>query len=229
MDFGNMHPYPGGHPPERNLAGELEAARAISGRRPVVATETGYHDALASPDGHRPVSEQAAAIYLPRLFLSYFRAGVRRTFAYELLDERADPARADLQANFGLLNEDLSPKPSFATLRNLIAVLRPAGDRSEDTPPTVTVSDPGVERLLLDRGDGHFALVLWQSAPVWDPVTRTDVLGPDRRVTVELSRPVGSATLVRPCRSPEPDRRLDRPRELEVGVPADPLIVLLDP
>jgi hypothetical protein len=82
-----------------------------------VASETGYHDAVASHDGHPPVSEQAGAVYLPRLFLSYFGAGVRRTFAYELLDERVDPARSDLQANFGLLRDDFSRKPSFMALR----------------------------------------------------------------------------------------------------------------
>jgi hypothetical protein len=163
LDLGNLHPYPGGEPPERNLAGEIADARANSGRAPVVASETGYHDALASRDGHPPGSEQAAAVYLPRLFLSYFSAGVRRTFAYGPLDERVDPARSDLQANFGLLREDLSPKPSFMALRNLIALLRPAGDRPESPPPPpdFTVSDAGGQYLLLlDLGDGSFALVL---------------------------------------------------------------------
>jgi len=227
MDLGNMHPYPGGQPPERNLNAELAAARANSGSLPVVASETGYHDALATPDSHPPVPEEVAAIYLPRLFLSAFRAGVRRTFAYELLDARSDPARADLQANFGLLHEDLSPKPSFTALRNLIAVVRPAGDRASGGPPDVTVRGSGVEQLLLDRGDGRFALVLWQPAPVWEPHTRRSIGAPDRRVTVELS-PAVAVAVARPGRSAEPERRLARAQEVAVAVPPDVVVLLLD-
>ena len=33
----------------------------------------------------------AGLFYLPRLFASYFRSGISRTFVYELLDEFADP------------------------------------------------------------------------------------------------------------------------------------------
>lgn len=229
MDLGNMHPYPGGETPERNLEGELAASRAISARRPVVATETGYHDALAAPAGHPPVPEDVAAAYLPRLLLSSFRAGIRRTFVYELLDERADPARGDPEANFGLLNEDLSPKPSFAALRNLIAVLRPLGAPSTGSPPALTVRGARVERLLLDRGDGRFALVLWQPGRTWDPVTRRRLPVPDRRAIVTFARPVARAALVRPGRSVEPERHFERSYEVPVAVSPDPVVVWLNP
>jgi hypothetical protein len=224
-----MHPYPGGQPPERNLQAELEAARTNSGGLPVVATETGYHDALAGPGGHPPVPEDVAATYLPRLFLSAFRAGVRRTFAYELLDERPDPGQTDAEASFGLLRDDLSPKPSYSTLRNLIAVLKPVGRPSDASPPAVTVRGPAVERLLLDRGDGRFALVLWQQASVWEPQTRTRLAAPEQRATVELDSPVGTVAIVRPGRSARAGRRVEDPSEVPVAVGPDVIVLLLDP
>ena len=227
MDLGNIHSYPGGRQPESNLSGELEEARANSGALPVAATETGYHDAVASQDGHRPASELAVATYLPRLFLSYFAAGVRRTFAYELLDERPDPARVDLQANFGLLREDLTPKPAFLALRNLLAVLRPAGARSGASPPRYTLSDPAVAELMLDLGGDRFALVLWAPVPVWDPYARTDEAPEVRSVTVQLAEPVASAAVVRPGRSAAPEQRLERPREIPIAVPPDPVVLVL--
>jgi hypothetical protein len=212
----------------RGVAAELDAARKNSGTLPVVASETGYHDALAAPGDHPPVPEDVAATYLPRLFLSAFRAGVRRTFAYELLDERPDPARTDAEAGFGLLREDLSPKPSYTALRNLIAALRPAGPPSEASPPAVSVRGPAVERLLLDRGEGRFALVLWQSAPVWDPQTNApDRTGQGRDRPALVTRGEG--------RDPQDGggrptaAALEEAREVRVAVPTDPIVVMLEP
>jgi hypothetical protein len=230
LDLGNFHPYPGGEPPESGIDAEMRAAQVNSGSRPLVATETGYHDAVGSADDHPPVSEQAAAAYVPRLFLSYFRAGVRRTFAYELVDERADPLRTDLQANFGLLREDLTPKPSFVALRNLVAAVKPAGKPSESRPPRLrmTGQTADVEELLLDQGAGRFALVLWAPDRVWDPSARTDLAPEVHRVSVELPRPSGVA-LIRPARSASPEWRVERPEAVDVAVPPDPVVLRIRP
>lgn len=228
LDFGNVHPYPAAQPPERNLSGEIRLASLISGERPVVATETGYHDALAAQEGQPPVSERAAAVYLPRLFLHYFRSGIRRTYAYELVDERPDPERRDLEASFGLLRQDFAPKPSFIALRNLIAAVAPTG-AAEGTPPPyrLTGETGGVQRLLLDRGGGRFALVLWREARVWDAERRADLDVGGRRVTLELPEAVKAAEVVRPLRSARPAQRVRVSRALRLTVPGDPLVVAL--
>ena len=77
-DVINLHPYPGGQPPEDGIADAVRFARRVEGRKPVMATESGYHDALNARSGQPPVSEHAAAVYIPRLFLEYFREGMRR-------------------------------------------------------------------------------------------------------------------------------------------------------
>ena len=90
-------------------------------KRGLVFTETGYHNALHDRADQPPASEEAAAVYFPRLLLAAFGLGARRTFIYELLDEKPDPGLADLQQHFGLLRNDFSPKPAFTAIKTLIA------------------------------------------------------------------------------------------------------------
>src|SRR3954454_144111 len=101
-DDTNVHRYAAGQPPERGLAADLRRARDAEGGKPLVVTESGYHDALRATTGQPPVSEDAAAVYAPRLLLEDFRLGVARTFLYELADERPEPGR-DPEQHFGLL------------------------------------------------------------------------------------------------------------------------------
>ena len=62
------------------------------GKGIVQFTETGYHNAMNDAAAQPPVSEAVAAVYLPRLLVTAFGAGVKRTFVYELADERPEPA-----------------------------------------------------------------------------------------------------------------------------------------
>jgi hypothetical protein len=138
------------------------------------------------------VTEAAAAAYVPRDYLESFAAGARRAYLYELADEKPDPAGTDSEQHFGLLREDLSPKPAFATLQQLLADIRSSpgdGDRR----PVAVQAAADVRSLLLDRPDGSRALVLWRrvvagAAPV--PLTRARISfqGTPQDLTV---RPLG--------------------------------------
>ena len=106
------------------LAAAAAPGRAAPGTRGLVFTETGYHNALRDRSDQPPVSEEAAAVYFPRLLLAAYALGARRTFVYELLDEKPEPALADLQQHFGLLRNDFSPKPAFTAIKTLIGAVR---------------------------------------------------------------------------------------------------------
>lgn len=95
----------------------------VSGAKPVWATEAGFHTALRARTGQPPLSERVGAVYLERTFLEHFAMGVGRTYAYELVDEKPDPAGREPEWHFGLLRNDFSPKPAFTALRNLLAVV----------------------------------------------------------------------------------------------------------
>ncbi len=209
LDRGNIHPYTGGlSPSPRHTRSEIARASAVSGRKPVWATEAGFHNALRATSGQPPVSEAAAAVYVVRMFLEHFRSGIARTYAYELLDEKPEPARRDPEQHFGLLRSDFSPKPAFTALRNLLAVVGGDERPSRLRPLRLRVSGRGgVRRLVLQRADGSHVVALWRLASVWDRGRRRPKSVAPRPVTVRLpgaarvtlADPVASAAL-RPVR-----------------------------
>ena len=115
------------------------------------------------------MSEVAAAAYLPRALLWAFAAGVKRTFVYELLDEKPDPGLVDPEQHFGLLRNDLSRKPAFDAVRNLIHSVASSPGAASGTPPapTVLAAEP-IDRVALTRADGSRVLALWRPVSLWD-------------------------------------------------------------
>lgn len=189
LDFGNVHPYPLDQPPERNVSSYLARAALNSGSKPVMATESGYHNTPGWTGEQPPVSEAAAATYMPRLFLDYFERGYARTFAYELLDQGADPSQRD--ANWGLLRADLSPKPAFTAIRNLISVLADPGPSfaPESLSYELGGDRAGLHQLLLQKRDGSFYLALWREQSVANGPVDVSPPAPST-VRVRLDRPV---------------------------------------
>jgi hypothetical protein len=209
VDVGNVHPYTGGRSPDpTHLRTELADASVVSGSKPVWATEAGFHNALHHrTDGQAPVSERAGAVYLLRTFLEHFRSGIRRTYAYELIDEKPDPRGRDPEQHFGLLRNDYTRKPAFTALRNMLDLVGRSDKRPRLRPLRLEVSgqDGGVRRLLLQKADGSYLVALWSTASVWDPDRRRPVAVPARTLTVkipsaarvELADPVASASMRR--------------------------------
>ncbi len=157
----NLHSYAGGRPPEAQLPKDVSDARKRGLDKPVYVTETGYHDAVEAKVGQPGVDEQAAADYIPRTYLETFAAGAKRTFIYELADEKPDPAKGDPEQHFGLLRQDLEPKPSFGTLSQLMAIVRDSPGEGDRRSVAVDGGDDA-QGLLLDRDDGSRVLLLWR-------------------------------------------------------------------
>jgi hypothetical protein len=207
LDYGNWHPYPSGECPtcgdvyRQNIDLYLPWYRAPSAAKPMVMTETGYHNAVRTPathDIHRPASESAAGKYLPRLLLEYFNRGFRRTYLYEFIDLWDDPAREQRDANFGLLRNDGSEKPAYRALKSLLGLLRDPGPGF--TPGTLNFTLGGdlraVHHTLLQKRDGRFYLALWLERSSYDTgarpnapddvAARRDLAVPAQPVTIAL-------------------------------------------
>ena len=220
VNWGNFHPYPGGgnaysfpfsydtidkyywhgNFPSVNIdewpyAFDIWAPPFST--KPMAATETGYQTSKNS------ISEKAHGKYMPRLFLEYFRKGIVRTFCYELVDEFNDPNNPE--ANFGLLHNDLTPKPAYIALKNLINLLNDPGPSF--TPSsldyTLAVNPPAsygrtqyIHHLLLQKRDGTFYLVLWHEIANADTTNSPprEIAPPDMPVTLTLKVPL-SATV----------------------------------
>ncbi len=224
VDWGNFHPYPhGGNPynvpfryntiekyywhgnfPSVNINNHPFAfdvfAPPFKGK-PMVATETGYF----TTRGAGGISEKVHGKYIPRLFLEYFRKGIPRTCSYEFVDEWNQPANSE--ANYGLLRNNLSPKPAYTALKNLISVLKdPTGARiiprslnynlSIKAPPNYNRTEY-VHDLLLQKRDGNFYLVIWHEISNGDRSTTPvrEINPPPMPTQINLSTPIRSATI----------------------------------
>jgi hypothetical protein len=226
----NGHPYPQGASPEPVIGDQLRGLRGREHQPGVVFTETGYHNALRSTTGQPPASEEAAAVYLPRLLVTAFGAGVRRTFVYELVDEKPDPGLLDPEQHFGLLRYDLSPKPAFTAIQTLIAALRASpGDGSPGRPSwNLRVPAQGqVKRLALMRRDASRVIALWRPVSVWDQEARRPV--EPAPLPVELSFGIGARDIVvwRPSISSQPVLRREHARRLSLELRGDLVLVSL--
>ncbi len=224
VDWGNFHSYPnGGNPfnnpfkyntiekyywhgnfPSVNINRHPYAfdvyAPPFKGK-PMVATETGYF----TTKGERGISEKVHGKYMPRLFLEYFRQGIPRTCSYEFVDEWNQPDNSE--ANYGLLRHNLSPKPAYTALKNLISLLNdPQGSKIIPRALNYNLSiapPPGYNRkeyvhdLLLQKRDGNFYLVIWHEISNGDVSTTPvrEINPPPMPTQINLSTPIRSATI----------------------------------
>jgi hypothetical protein len=189
LDRGNIHPYAGGASPNPLwIAAERDRIAHISGRKPVWATEAGFHNAVNASTGMPPTSEAAGAVYVLRTVLEHFKSGIARTYLYELVDLYPDPGAKNPNWSFGLLRNDYTPKPAYTALRNLLTLVGDDQQKSRLTPLQLKLSgaDAAVRHLVLQRADGTYVVALWRLSSVWDRDRRRPVHVPSRRVELRL-------------------------------------------
>lgn len=202
-DYGNLHNYFGGRHPETtgwggNGYGSIAwnkqyVAGAITGSKPIISTETGWYNALQGPNTPYGTPEDVVAKYMPRMFLSQFNSGIRRTYLYELIEQKTDPTYSQ---TFGLLRSDGSEKPAYKALKNLITVLKDPG--AQFTPGKLTYAVQGdttnLQRALFQKQNGDFYLALWLGEQSWDPTTKTRLSVASEPITLTFTDQVGAIT-----------------------------------
>lgn len=196
MDYGGMYPYAAGQYPSRHwgwgmsMEAALNEARRVSGERPLLATECGYHN-KEDNSNHPGVSERAAAIYHLHLFFIYFNRGVERCYKYEFLDLRPDDGMTDMECHFGLVRADGTVKPSFTAIRNLLRILSDDDAGHRCRPLEVGVEAPEgvtVRTTLLQKSDGRWYLALMREGVAYDLTRREDVTVEPVDVVVRTGR-----------------------------------------
>src|SRR4051794_1208828 len=224
VDCASIHPYSDGGEPDEQLGGDLLLAHITSAEKPVCATEAGWHDAMAATRPH-PTSDAAAAVYVPRLYLDFFRAGVPRTFLYELADQLPDGSGADPERHYGLLRADFSEKPAFASLRRLVDLV----ETPNQAPPTalrfVTDGPPDLQQTFLQQDATHQVLVLWRDVAVWDRDRHQDIAVAPEPVDVRLGQRVEHVDVTPVGPTPEAPQTLDAPTDVHVELGAQPVVL----
>lgn len=169
----------------------LDQANLNAPGLPVEITETGY-EAFDHPARAGTIPADVEAAYLLRTLLLDWNHGVRRTFIYELLDEFPG-------SGYGLLRHDLTEKPAYLALRNLLLILN---DSSKPIKPghlafSIECGDPSVSHTLLQKSDGSYDLILWLERSGYDAsVPRNTTPSPAESVQVKIDPAFGVSQVV---------------------------------
>ena len=192
LTYGNVHDYQGNRNPETtgwgggvdaqgngygSILWNQDMAQEYAPGLPVMSTETGFQTGTAAGT----IPETVEGTYAPRLYLASFLRGIPRTYVYELID---DP---DGWSSYGLLRYDMSPKPAFTAISNLLGILQ---DQATQFTPgslnySLTGNTSGVETLLLQKSTGDFYLAVWLDGSIYD--TDTQVATPIAPQPLSLS------------------------------------------
>ncbi|MGY2704703.1 hypothetical protein ACVW2K_004287 [Nocardioides sp. HB32] len=203
-DLANAHMYPGGYQPSNQIGAITHAVRQSMPDQPLVTTEAGYTNAMNSSSSHRPVPEDVAGVYLPRLLLEHVARGEQRVYSYELIDSFDDPDQTNVEAHFGLLRHDLSPKPAYTAMRDLLGLLADPGPTF--SPGALAVGAEGLPNdaryLLTQQRDGRFVLLLWRDVRIYDPDQQKRIPVTPADVTIRLDVP-HDLTVYRPTDGPD--------------------------
>jgi hypothetical protein len=220
-DLGNLHSYAGGNMPTTDYDWRwLPAAHTITGDRPIVVTETGWHTAVEDhAAGQRGVSEEVMAKYVTRQYLDNFSLGIQRTFLYELMDERS---KSTQENRFGLVRSDGSAKPAFYAVKNLISLLNDTGDRTGTLDFSLTGNVANLRHTLLRKSNGDYFLALWIHTPSTDDWV-------SQQVTLNLASPIREAMTYLPNSSTHAIAAIANPTQITLNVFDQPLLVKLTP
>ncbi len=212
MDYGNIHPYPGGFEPEGGfgpitLKANLEKAGKL-GDMPLLVTETGYlndtedYDAVlgfstSKRGGGIWVSETAAGIYLPRLLLHHLANGLQRVYWYELFDRDG----AGKGTNWGLFeNDGVTPKPAGHAMRNILEGLGNATHLADAEALEIEAADgkelKKVRQVSFRAPNGERVTALWLATGLWngyEAYGQKKESAPDEREVVIKGLPASAA------------------------------------
>ncbi len=164
---------------------ELDAAGA-----PKIVTETGY-EAFDRPTRAGTIPVDVESTYMLRTLLLAWSHGVKRTFVYELLDEFPG-------SGYGLLRHDLSEKPAFTALKNLINIL---GDSPPSSAPreltyAMDGDDRSLSHALFQKTDGSYDLILWLEQSGYDDASQHKIVVAPSPVHLQFGPRTGVRKLV---------------------------------
>ena len=235
MQMGNLHAYSGLYPESPYSGGwgisfdkAIERYSTISLNKPLIESESGYKMGEGM-QGHPAVSQRAAAKYSPRLVLERLRRGVSRLYFYQLINAAED---------FGLLNDDGSPRLQFTSLKNFIHLM--ADEGTDFTPGELRYSLNGdmqnIYQMLFQKRDGTYMLLIWQGVNGSANGTKNndyrDVENPDRKITLKLPQKAAGIKVYRPSFNTLPDGNGVMPvatiknrSDIELSVPDHVLVV----
>lgn len=217
------------HPPSAGLDTRIGNIASLRGDKPLWSTETGYFN--KSSTDTRLVPESVSAKYIPRGLGEFFNRGIDRTYLYELADQ--GPSTTAREENFGLVRFDMTEKPAYTALKNLITLVKePAAPNFTPGSLDYTLALNGagdlstVHHTLLQKSDGAFYLMLWQEVGSFDRPSQMIINNPALSVTLSLTQAMNASTYL-PGTSTDPTGAQLNTSSVNLRVPDEVLLVRL--
>jgi len=234
FDVAAMHSYAWATPttsarePSNGVDQALSDMAALRGTKPLWATESGYYNQL--PSNTKSVPESVSGKYTPRLFAEFFNRGIGRTYVYELADQGANTTARE--ENFGLLRFDMTEKPAYAAMKNLIDLVEEPGAAAAAafTPSSLSYSitaPASVHHTLLQKSDGRFYMMLWNEVLSYDSVNKIDLNVSDVATTLALQGGEFDVRVFEPNASAIALATYSNVTALNLGVPDQMMVVEL--
>ncbi len=230
VDGGSCHSYQGGQPPNQGtlpLSQNASEATAMYGSKPLILSETGGHDFIATVGTHKPTSVAAMAAYAGRMPFEAATAGFSKAYFYELVDESAKTS-PDQEGHFGMFDSSWNPKPYANALRNLTTLYSDAA-AGTFTPASLPVQVSGAGDTtwtLHARKNRTHLLSLWSpTASIWNPNTLLDTTFTPLSVTITLGF-TAKITVRRPSGVDSPPVRTN---SITIGLGADLTVLEIEP
>ena len=194
----SIHPYRDGQP--ESVISDYAAVRALIARHspegqnqmPIVCSEWGYTTATDQ------TSEADQGRYIVRMYLVNLLCGVDLTICYDWTDDGSNPN--DNESRFGIVRQDLAPKPAYTAIAAFTRKLR--GYQFRHQLRSESVSD----YKLLFQGPSGLAVVTWTSddtAPAEAQTPRITLIGKGNASYTVLLRAALAKTS--PYDRPHPD------------------------
>jgi hypothetical protein len=224
-DEGNAHVYaPYGFSPAYDWSGILSEEGAPTAGLPMVVTEAGY---TTDPSYISGVDDTVQAKYDLDLLMDAAKSGVAQIYLYELLDE--EPNSTNDQDDYGLFNNNGTPKPAATAIHNLTTILNdPTGATSFQTGTlnyTVTGLPSDGSQVLFEKESGTYDLALWAEPNIWNSTTQQEVAAPSEVVTVNFAQAEQEVLVFDPLLGATPIASYSNVSQLQVTITDHPLII----
>jgi hypothetical protein len=192
-DIGNVHLYFGNSPPTDVPGFMVGHGRKICNKPLLDVTEAGYNFSPRNNFSLPGITPTAGYKYLLRtVFEQYNQRAIRYISLYDLLSGQSPNTVNPDYPDFAIVWSDGSPKPIATALKNSINLLKDPNSKSFNPKPLAYalagVNHREVGHTLLQKKNGSYFLVLWQTASIFNEKTRTDMAVPDKVARLKTKR-----------------------------------------
>jgi hypothetical protein len=181
------------------------------------------------------VDEPTQAKIVLNAFFEGVRLGVGRSYVYELLDQKPDPAGTEPEMHFGLFTFDNRPKASATALHNLTAFLERTRGKvaSASVDASLSRTDDAIGSIAIRRKDGSLIVALWNRDEFWrwDQFSSGPTSPAPRTVRLTARSKAGeiAASAFDPLADTVRPLSVGEGGTIDVSVPNYPVLVLLAP